>query len=207
MGAISALLFIMVHRLEGLKKLAKDYETHAQELDKQTKAIIAESDEHFLFIAIGSALTTWSKLEEGLVHILAILLRSDTEKSGLILYSIINFNVWISVIDEIFAIDDTLTPLKPRWNKIAARLRELKDGRDRLAHNAVRYDDVIADFGDTAIRPGRLDIRRKSVKSAPMNRDDISAFSRRVNQTTQDMIDLGREMLATLRASREKSSE
>jgi hypothetical protein len=55
----------MVHRLEGLKTLSEDYKNHALELEKQTKAIITESDEHFLFIGIGRALTIWSALEEG----------------------------------------------------------------------------------------------------------------------------------------------
>lgn len=87
--------------------------------------------------AIGRSITDWSQMEGFLVHIASWLLDSKTKKVGLVLYSINNFHTWLSIIDELFAMDPSFSPLRSDWNKIAGRLRKLNDVRVRLAHHAL----------------------------------------------------------------------
>ncbi len=87
--------------------------------------------------AIGRSITDWSKMEGFLVHIVSWLLDSKTKKVGLVLYSINNFHTWLSIIDELFAMDPNFSPLRSDWTKIAGRLRKLNDVRVRLAHHAL----------------------------------------------------------------------
>src|SRR6202051_401240 len=86
--------------------------------------------------AIGRWITDWSRLEGALVHTASWLLASGRKKVGLILYSINNFHTWLSIIDELFAMDPCFSPLRSDWIKIAERLRKLNDVRVRLAHHA-----------------------------------------------------------------------
>jgi hypothetical protein len=57
------------------------------------------------YAAIGKAISGWSGTEGILVVLAAILLDTTQEKAGLILYSIANVHSWLSIIDELFAID------------------------------------------------------------------------------------------------------
>jgi hypothetical protein len=98
------------------------------------------------------------------------------------MYSIINFNVWIGLIDELFVLEPSQTPLKPKWNKISERLRGLKDTRDRLAHHTIYSGPKIGATGDTLLRPGRLDARQKSQKYEPLNFEQISTFTHSVTE-------------------------
>jgi len=47
------------------------------------------------FAAIGQGITAWSGMEETLVRIAAKLLRTSEVKAGLVMYSIMNFHVWL----------------------------------------------------------------------------------------------------------------
>jgi hypothetical protein len=89
------------------------------------------------YAAIGKSITDWSRMEGFLVHIASWLLDSKTKKVGLVLYSINNFHTWLSIIDELFAMDPNFSPLRSDWTKIAGRLRKLNDVRVRLAHHAL----------------------------------------------------------------------
>jgi hypothetical protein len=55
------------------------------------------------------------------------------------MYSIINFNVWLSIIDELLLLDTRYSKTKSKWNGISSKLRGLKDTRDRLAHHTARF--------------------------------------------------------------------
>jgi hypothetical protein len=202
-GFLSALGFFIIGGINRLK-------THLEALDadiEQRSKELLETDEDVLFSTIGRALTYWSTMEEVLVYIFALLLRADFEKAGLILYSTINFSVWISMIDELFAIDDHFKSFKPRWNKLVSRARSLKDERDRLAHHSVRRNPETKELV-AAIQPGRMDVRQKSLKYAPMDKGDIIEFTSRLNEFTSELLNLLNDMNKSVRpSSRCKSPE
>jgi hypothetical protein len=90
-----------------------------------------------LFRGIGAALSAWSKMEEIMVVIAMQLLRTSPEKAGVVMYSIINFNTWLSLIHYLFEHDDDFQNFKGRFDKIGERIRRIKDQRDQLAHHSV----------------------------------------------------------------------
>ncbi len=191
-----------------VRDLAERQKALASEAEQQTKELFEKSDNNVLYLVVGSALTSWAAMEEAMVMILAYLLRTGSDKAGLILYSTINFNVWISIIDELFAIDDVYSIMKPRWNKLAERLRRLKDDRDRIAHHAVsKRNSNASTFAEATLRPSNLDIRQKSLKYKPMANDDIIAFSSKVHALAQDLLRLAGMMGDELRSSPEKFEE
>src|SRR5882757_11102239 len=52
-----------------------------------------------LFTITGNALSSWARMEQKLVMIACCLLRTNkVEKAGVVMYSIINFSVWLSLI-------------------------------------------------------------------------------------------------------------
>jgi hypothetical protein len=108
--------------LEGMRA----YATSMQERLEATQKEILKSEENVMFVTIGLALTTWARMEEALVRIVQILLSAPGPKVGLIMYSIINFNAWLTIIDELYALEPRLAAFKPRWNKVARRIRKSK---------------------------------------------------------------------------------
>jgi hypothetical protein len=198
-GALSAL----VH----LHDWAEFQKANAAKIEEEMKDLFEGSAERTLYLVVGSALTSWAALEESLVAVLAILLRTSGEKAGLILYSTINFNVWISIIDELFAVDDLFLPIKPRWNKISERLRRLKDDRDRIAHHPVQGKSDSSAFAESTLRPAAWDIRQKSLKYKPMANDDIMDFSHKVVAVAGDLLALAKTMARQLESSLKKSAE
>src|SRR3954447_12305124 len=77
------------------------------------------------YATIGRGITAWSQMEGSLVHIASYLLDSRSEKVGLVFYSVSNFHIWLSIIDELFAMDPNFSPLRPDWIKISERLKSL----------------------------------------------------------------------------------
>ena len=150
--------------------------------DQAVTAAWKKQDGDALFLSVGLALSTWAQMEESLVVIAGMLLRTKFTKAGAIMYSIINFNVWLGLIDELFVLEPSQSELKPKWNKISERLRGLKDIRDRLAHHTIFSGDKIGATGDTSLRPGRLDTRRKSQKYEPLNFEQISTFTHSISE-------------------------
>jgi hypothetical protein len=207
--AVRARLAFLRGGLEALIHLrdwAEHQKTRAAEIEEKTKDLFEGSEDRALYLVVGTALTSWATMEESMVIIFSMLLRTDAEKAGLILYSIVNFSVWINIIDELFAIDDLYFPLKPRWNKLVERFRPLKDDRDRIAHHAVRPKrEGASKFAETTLRPSGFDIRRKSLKHKPMADDDIMAFTTKVNSLARDLINFAEAM--TQQPSPGKSAE
>jgi hypothetical protein len=144
-----------------------------------------------LFSQIGRALTAWSKMEECLVIMFAMILHIHPYKGGLILYSILNFNVWLSLINDLFDLDDNYRPYKKRWNKISERARRIKDQRDQLAHHAVRIDPK---DGETAVYSPRGDVRQKTLRQKPMTLTEVNVFIDTVLDIANDLQKLISEM-------------
>jgi hypothetical protein len=126
-----------------------------------------------LFTNVGLALSQWAGMEDLLVGISCLLLRThEATKVGIMLYSIANPPTWLSIIGELFSQEPRYITLKPRWNKLSERLIKLNDTRVRLAHH------TISPAGDNSLRPSQFDVRPKSQKHRfePLNYKEISKF-------------------------------
>jgi len=146
-----------------------------------------------LFRNVGLALSSWSEIERLLVIITSTMLRTTPEKTGIILYSVINFNIWLNIIEELFTLEPDFAPLKPRWNKMKARLRSSKDMRDRLAHHTVWSETLSAE-----LRPGPLDLRAKSLKHKyePLDAEQILSFIETTSELTKLVVRFRFDMIA-----------
>lgn len=171
---------------------------------------VTETDKRMLFYCVGQAITAWAKMEEMLVGIAALLLRTPIEKAGVVMYSTINFNVWLSVITDLFEQDEKLKPLKPRWNKISERIRAVKDKRDQIAHHSAEETGTpsAAVLAATAvsIRRSKFDMRTKSQRLRPLDIDEIQALAETVAAIAVDLYAFLTVMFQTLGVSPEKSS-
>jgi hypothetical protein len=129
--------------------------------------------------------------------IAAMLLDTQPEKAGLVFYSINNFHTWLSIIEELFALDPKFTPLRPEWIAISNRLRKLNDTRVSLAHHALGPGKGFKQFVETdnddlfgvfpTLRPHSSDTRTKSKKHAPIGLEQLSEFIHEL-ATTQKML-------------------
>ena len=165
---------------------------------------ISSHDRAILYSSVGATLTAWARMEESLVAIVALLLRVHTSKAGLIMYSIINFSVWLALIHDLFALDGTLSPHQKRWNKISERIRAIKDKRDQLAHHPVVQDT------SSPLKPSRLnapqyDTRPKTLRQRPLDASEIGNLGETILGITEDIIALTEAMGATLSTSPQKS--
>jgi len=120
------------------EQLRKELEEFKADIDRTAAEMTAKMHQ-----AIGRSITDWSRMEGFLVDIASWLLDSQTNKVGLVLYSINNFHTWLSIIDELFAMDPNFCPLRSDWIKIAERLRKLNDVRVRLAHHALEQGSAL----------------------------------------------------------------
>lgn len=143
------------------------------------------------YTVVGQGISFWANMETELVRICALLLRSSNQKTGLVLYSIMNFNTWLSIISDLFAADKTYNPLAKKWNKLAESLREKNDIRVRLAHHT-RFASAPDEI---SLRPGRFDTRPKSQKAAPLTFEEIDAFGTFVVEFHPKLFGLAEEML------------
>jgi hypothetical protein len=140
--------------------------------EKFTKA--RSRAEEVFFTSVGQSISMWSNMEGFLVAVAGMLLDTRFAKAGLILYSIPNFYSWLSIIDELFSMEQKFSAQKPEWGTIADRLKKLNDTRVRLAHHSFRRGQEIDHF--PVLRPNRYDTRAKSKKYAPLEIDEIIAF-------------------------------
>jgi len=136
------------------------------------------------YAAIGKAISSWSDTEGSLVIVAAMLLDTTQEKAGLIFYSINNFHSWLSIIDELFAIEPRYRSLRSDWTPIAERLKKLNDTRVRLAHHALDSgkgiealmagEDLEVTF--PSLRPNQYDTRTKTKKQTPLQFEQVATF-------------------------------
>lgn len=168
----------------------KELEEFKAAMDRTTAKITEKT-----YAAIGKSITDWSQMEGSLVHIASWLLDSRSKKVGLVLYSINNFHTWLSIIDELFAIDPNFSPLRSDWIKIAERLRKLNDVRVRLAHHALEQGknplEILENDSDPAeafpsLRPNKADARMKWKKKA-ISLDEIATFREQLIEVIENM--------------------
>lgn len=154
---------------------------------------------------VGTAISTWALMEGGLVWLLAILLRIDThpEKAGVILYSINNFPTWLTIIDELMALETKLSSHLSKWNKLNSRLRALNDTRVRLAHHTV----MGRDYNEVSLRPPLYDVRTKSNKYSPLDEGEIREFIKQVGHVTLQVMEVVEAVKNARETSPDKSGE
>jgi hypothetical protein len=153
-----------------------------------------------IFISIGQGISIWGLMEGNLVHLFAKLMGSSIEKSGLVLYSIMNFHVWRTIISDLFAFHPDLKEFSSIWNKKAVRLRSLNDVRVRLAHHTALES---GGPGDHTLKPGRNDTRPKSLAHTPLTPDDIDAFIEKLIELNNEMGFLMHDMERFLAAGKD----
>jgi hypothetical protein len=159
-----------------------------------------EKTEQF-YVSVGQGISIWALMEGSLVHIFQRLMRTELEKAGLVLYSIMNFHTWLSVISELFASDADYRQFTDLWNKKVARLKALNDIRTRLAH----HTSFESGSDEVSLKPGRYDKRSKSLAYPPLTKQDIDAFSDKVTSIHQEIVELLRAMI--VHASNDKSQQ
>jgi hypothetical protein len=97
-----------------------------------------EQNKWALYTSVGQALSAWAAMEQTLVAIAALLLRTSVPKAGIMMYSILNFQVWLNVIGDLFSQDEIYATLKPKWNKIYEKLRVGFESHEARAIRRVR---------------------------------------------------------------------
>ncbi len=147
-------------------------------------------ERQLLYTAIGQGISFWADMESNIVVICAKLLRSDTKKVGLILYSITNTNMWLTIVTELFALDEKYSDLAGKWNKIAERIKAQNDTRVRLAHHSKWF----APAEEIALRSSPYDWRAKWRNSSPLQTREIGAFVGKVAEIADDLGNLISEM-------------
>jgi hypothetical protein len=87
------------------------------------------------------------------------------------------------------------------------KLREIKDDRDRLAHNAVSAEAISNPLSSrtAALMPSRFDARQKQAKFPPMTMAEIAKFADKVERISNEIIGLVETMAEQAAASLEKS--
>jgi hypothetical protein len=187
----------------------EELEEFKADIDRTAVEITAK-----MYQAIGRSITDWSRMEGSLVHIASWLLDSGSKKVGLVLYSFNNFHTWLSIIDELFAIDPNFSSLRSDWIKIAERLRKLNDVRVRLAHHALEPGSAFENLENVtleninpetfendfdaanifpSLKPHKNDTRIKWKKKA-ISLDEIATFHEQLSEVITAMTTLMKEM-------------
>jgi hypothetical protein len=169
------------------------------EFDRMTRDLTEDT-----YASIGKCISAWSKTESVLVTIAAMLLDTRSEKAGLVLYSINNFYTWLSILEELFAIDPQFIPLRPEWIAISSRLRKLNDTRVSLAHHALGPGKELQQFVESendelsgifpTLKPNSSDMRTKSKKHTPIGLEQLTEFARDLATTKTMMATLIKRM-------------
>jgi hypothetical protein len=166
-----------------------------QRIREQTKPLseaLVDQAKKF-YISVGQAISHWSRMENRLVQITARLLETSEEKSGLIMYSIINRHVWLQLIDDLFVLDGEYPQSLKMWRKIAQSLKAENDIRVQLAHHSISQDEE-KNGGEIEIqaylRPSKLDVRTKAKKAKPLTMTQIVDFTGRVNAIHDRLVSL-----------------
>jgi hypothetical protein len=195
--AVPTFLRLLPGGLRAVQARAQALEAQLTTIESRTR----KSDRQLLYENVGRALSAWAQMEELLVALLALILRVNGQQAGLILYSIFNFQTWITIIQDLFDMEPELTKQCSRFNKISERLRKIKDTRDQLAHHAVKSREPLS-----AVSPSRLDARTKSKKFQPLSNKEVTDFTEAVLDIADDLQALIASVQGALSSSREKSS-
>jgi hypothetical protein len=178
--------------LPGIEKRLTEARSKLEKLEASANSTKTD----MLFQTVGRALTAWAKMEENIVIVAALLLGVRPARAGLIMYSILNFHSWLSLINDLFATDDVFSQkTKTRWNKLSERLRAgLKDKRDQLAHHSVRMAPASGE--DSSVMSSVLDTRQKTRKQRPLDLSEIMIFTDSVLSLAEDLATLIEAMKA-----------
>jgi hypothetical protein len=130
---------------------------------------------HNFHASVGLAISHWAFMETRLVQICARLLGASDERTGVMLYSIMNFHSWLNIIDDLFLLTPSYSKEKTAWGKESAKLRAMADIRNRLAHHTA------LGVGSPTLKPSALDARSKSKKHTPLTRQEITDFAQAIN--------------------------
>jgi hypothetical protein len=141
------------------------------------------------YTAVGQGISNWTRMEGRIVHLGAELLDSDIQKTGVVFYSITNFNVWLGIIAELLSLNNRLRLAKKEWNGISNRLRELNDTRVRLAHHTI-WSPLSSD--QVFSRPAPEDHRSKSRGYSNLTALEILNFTKATNQMVPQLLELQR---------------
>jgi hypothetical protein len=126
------------------------------------------------YAGVGQEISLWASMEGLLIEVTAALLGTTRNKSGLVLYSIMNFHVWLNIIDDLFNLEPQHAHHRNTWTNISDDLRRMNDVRVRLAHHTVwGKSEKGTDFG---LKPAEYDARTKSKKYAPLTSGELSEF-------------------------------
>jgi hypothetical protein len=152
--------------------------------------------EEIFYQSIGSAISSWAAMESPIVAIASVLLETSLQKAGLVFYSM-NFHAWLSVVDELFLLDENYGDKRSEWTSICKRLTELNDIRVRLAHHTSLERDKAGTL--PSLRAPRFDVRRKSQKHAPLDTGQILRFIADVGLVQKRLSDLFEELVSRVR--------
>jgi hypothetical protein len=176
-----------------------DEEQTEEEARAEFETLKKQTENDFYRI-IGKGISAWAKTEARLVYIAAMLLDTSLEKAGLVFYSMPNFHSWLSIIEELFAIDPKYSPLRPDWIEIANRLKKLNDTRVALAHHALRPGEGFAHFAESddddfsgllpTLKPDQFDVRTKSRKHVPIGLEELQTFIHELGTTLDKICEL-----------------
>lgn len=143
----------------------------------KTKYGVSWDDTTRFYGAVGQGISFWAVMETRLVQICAKLLGASDERTGVLMYSIMSFQTWLNIIDDLFLMTPSYEKQKKAWGKTSARLRAIADTRNRLAHHTV--------FGsgkpELKLRPGSLDTRSKTRAHEPLTEVEIMDFTGEVS--------------------------
>jgi len=203
--SLRGVAFALGSMRNGLDHLQARLRSMQEEIKADAKEL-TDTDEGVMYVVMGGALSAWARMEEVLVVIAEILLLGPgTDKVGLIMYSIINFNVWLTIINDLYLQEPRFVSFKPRWNKISERIRKIKDIRDRLAHEPSHMEEGTP--GRAYLRPSKFDVRPKIKKYKPLTKMEIMDFTKAVASISSDLVTLAEDMTSALKSSHEKSPE
>lgn len=192
-------LVVKLGSQEQKREFDAEWETHDRGIGEKWRALHTQA----LFSHVGLALSQWSGMEELLVGISCLLLRThEATKIGIILYSIANHPTWLNIIGDLFSQEPRYITLKPRWNKLSDRLIKLNDTRVRLAHHTIYYEDKSPTLsGDASLRPSKFDVRPKSQKHRfePLTSNEISKFIESVGALQNYIMELLESMTEILK--------
>ena len=143
---------------------------------------------HAMYAAIGQGITAWANMEAALIMIASMLLKTTTRKTSIVFYSIINFNVWLSIIAELFPESENHRKLKSKWNLLAKRLRDLNNTRVGLAHYPV-YSGV----DGAVLKPHEYNQTLKALGHKPLTAMQIMTW-------VQNVVDISNELTEFVRS-------
>jgi hypothetical protein len=170
-----------------------------QQIREQIKPMsVALIDQAKTFYGVvGQGISHWSHMEERLIQVAARLLRTTEAKAGLVMYSIINFNVWLQIIDDLFVMDGTYPTSFKMWRRVLKALKKEKDIRDRLAHHALSQEREAYKHTkgiQAYLRPAKSDTRNKSKQMKPLTILEIVDFTGSVGDIHSMLILLLQQM-------------